>query len=501
MPDGQKVSGQNRIPVAPGKSAATGKLGAKIRTLRRKEQVSQAELARRLGISASYLNLIEHDQRALTADLLIRLAQVLPVDLQTLSGRAEERLSADLMEAFSDPFFDGHNLLATEVREVAEQSPSVVRAILALFEGWQAARNLNETLAAKVYADQNLPGLPDVTASRLPSEEVNDFVQQHMNFFPELEDAAEHLWRSAHLQADDLSAGLHRVLARDLGVDVQVHRAGGRPVPLRRYDPERKILHLSEVLTAHSRRFQMAVQIALLLLADLVDKLSDDAVLTSQESRTLGRLVLANYFASAIVMPYEAFLDVTQRERYDIELLGNRFGASFEQVCHRLTTLQRPGREGVPLHFVRVDLAGNISKHFSASGIRFARFSGACPRWNIHSAFLTPGLIRTQLSRMPDGNTFFCLARTVPKGRGGFHASHTVHAIGLGCNVRYASQMVYADGMDLQRLDSAIPVGVTCRLCERMDCDQRAFPSLRHTMQVDENVRGASPYMIGPMTE
>ncbi len=487
MADGQKLSAQGKL------ATTQGKLGAKIRMLRRKEQMSQAELARRLVISASYLNLIEHDQRALTAELLIRLAQVLPIDLQSLSGRAEERLSADLMEAFSDPFFDGHNLMATEVREVAEQSPNVVRAILALFEGWQAARNLNETLASKVYADQNLPG---VTASRLPSEEVNDFVQQHMNFFPELEEAAEALWRNAPLQADDLSAGLQRVLTRDLGVDVQVHRSGGRPSPLRRYDPERKVLHLSEVLTAHSRRFQMAVQIALLLIPDLVDKLSDDAVLTSHESRTLGRLVLANYFASAVVMPYEPFLEVTQRERYDIELLGNRFGASFEQVCHRLTTLQRPGREGVPLHFVRVDLAGNISKHFSASGIRFARFSGACPRWNIHAAFLTPGLIRTQLSKMPDGNTFFCLARTVPKGRGGFHASHTVHAIGLGCNVRFASQLVYADGMDLQRLDSAIPVGVTCRLCERMDCDQRAFPSLRHTMQVDENVRGASPYML-----
>ena len=487
MADGQKPSVQGKVAGAP------GKLGAKIRTLRRKEQLSQAELARRLEISASYLNLIEHDQRALTADLLIRLAQVLPIDLQTLSGRAEERLSADLMEAFSDPFFDGHNLMATEVREVAEQSPNVVRAILALFEGWQAARGLNETLASKVYADQNLPG---VAASRLPSEEVNDFVQAHMNFFPELEDAAESLWRSAHLQADDLSGGLQRVLTRDLGVDVQVHRSGARPVPLRRYDPERKVLHLSEMLTAHSRRFQMAVQIALLRHADLVDKLSDDMVLTSQESRTLGRLVLANYFASATVMPYEPFLEVTRRERYDIELLGNRFGAGFEQVCHRLTTLQRPGREGVPLHFVRVDLAGYIYKLFSASGIRFARFSGACPRWNIHSAFMTPGLIRTQLSRMPDGNTFFCLARTVPKGRGGFHASHTVHAIGLGCNVRYASQMVYADGMDLQRLDAAIPVGVTCRLCERMDCDQRAFPSLRHAMHVDENVRGASPYML-----
>ena len=493
MADGQKSGNQKAESAKTTRRGGEAKLGARVRAVRRKEGLTQAELARRLGISASYLNLIEHDQRTLTADLLLAVAQILPVDLATLGGKTEERLSADLMEAFSDPFFDGHNLLSTEVRDMAEQSPNVARAVLALYEGWQTARSVNETLAMRMYADQDLPG---VAASRLPSEEVNDFVQQHMNFFPELEEAAEWLWKSADLQGD-LGNGLVRLLQREMNVTVQVRQSAARSVPLRRYDPERKVLHLSEALSAHSRRFQTAVQLGLLLFADVIERLADDAVLTSHESRALARLVLANYFAAAVVMPYTPFLETARAERYDIELLGNRYGAGFEQVCHRLTTLQRPGQEGVPLHFVRVDLAGNISKHFSASGIRFARFSGACPRWNIHAAFLTPGLIRTQLSRMPDGSTFFCLARTVPKGRGGYHGSHTVHAIGLGCDVKFAPDLVYADGMDLQRLDAAVPVGVTCRLCERTDCEQRAFPSLRHAMEVDVNVRGQSPYMAG----
>jgi predicted transcriptional regulator len=144
---------------------------------------------------------------------------------------------------------------------------------------------------------------------------------------------------------------------------------------------------------------------------------------------------------------------------------------------------------------VRVDIAGNISKHFSASGIRFARFSGACPRWNVYGAFMQPGFIRTQLSRMPDGTTYFCIARTVRKEGGGFRAPQSRLAIGLGCEVSHARELVYADGMDLENLEAAEPIGPTCRLCERMDCRQRAFPPLNAHLAVDENVRGHSFYV------
>jgi predicted transcriptional regulator len=205
-------------------------------------------------------------------------------------------------------------------------------------------------------------------------------------------------------------------------------------------------------------------------------------------------VVLANYFASAVLMPYQPFLEAARSERYDIDLLGHRFRSSFEQTCHRLTTLRRPGAEGVPLHMVRVDIAGNISKRYSGSGLRFARFSGACPRWNVFEAFTTPGLFRTQLSQMPDGATYFWVARTVNRESGGFHAPRSVVAIGMGCEASRARELVYADGIDLESREAVVPVGITCRLCERMDCEQRAFPPLQHPLQVNANVRGVSFY-------
>jgi hypothetical protein len=180
--------------------------------------------------------------------------------------------------------------------------------------------------------------------------------------------------------------------------------------------------------------------------------------------------------------------------RYDLDVLGRRFGVGFEQTCHRLTTMRRPGQEGVPFHMIRIDVAGNISKRFSASGIRFARYAGVCPRWNIFAAFQTPNMIRVQVSRMPEGETFFCIARTVQRDSGGYHAQQPVQAIGLGCTIDHAGALVYSDGFDLHNPRLITPVGVTCRLCERTQCEQRALPSLKVPLRVDPNYRGLSLY-------
>jgi predicted transcriptional regulator len=322
----------------------------------------------------------------------------------------------------------------------------------------------------------------------LPTEEVTDFIQQHMNHFPGLEEAAESFSERSGLPSGGRFAAMTEWL-RGRGIDVIGSAAHA---VVRRYDPARKRITISETLPRHSRTFQLAAQVALIEYGELLDRLCEDAHLTSESSRGLGRVVLANYFAGAVLMPYRAFLDAAIGERYDVELLAHRFGAGFEQVCHRLTTLRRAGAEGVPFHMIRVDLAGNISKRFSASGIRFARFSGACPRWNVFSAFQTPGRVRVQISRMSDGALYFCAARSVPKARGGYHAPHTVQAVGLGCRIEYARELVYSDGIDLERLERAVPVGVTCRLCDRDDCEQRTLPSLRTRLVVDENVRGIS---------
>jgi predicted transcriptional regulator/transcriptional regulator with XRE-family HTH domain len=467
----------------------TPPLGAKIRALRRRQGMTQTQLAQTLGISPSYLNLIEHNRRPLPAPLLIRVAEALQVDLKAFSSREEARAAADLMEVFGDPVFDAHDLSASEVRESAAASPQVARAVVALYRAYRSAREAVDTLTAKLSQG----GVAGVDL-RLPTEEVSDLIQRNMNHFPELEDGAARLWRDAGLAASNLYGELVAYLERAHGVRVQIERTAAMQGAVRRYDPERKVLSLSEVLRRGSRNFQLAFQIGLLTQGAALEKRARDPELTSADSRALARVALANYFAAAVLMPYEEFLDAARLERYDIELLGHRFRTSFEQASHRLTTLRRPGAEGVPFHMVRVDIAGNISKHFSASGLRFTRFSGACPRWNVFAAFLTPGMVSTQLSQMPDGTRYFWVARTVRREGGGFHAPRTVHAVALGCEVAHARKLVYADGMDLDAREALVPVGLTCRLCERADCEQRAFPPLQHPLQVNENVRGVSFY-------
>ena len=464
-------------------------LGSKVRGLRRRENISQVQLAERLGISPSYLNLIEHNRRPLPAALLIKMAQLFQLDFQSLAGDDERQMMADLMEVFGDDLFEAQELTSADVRELVGGSPSIARGVLKLYQAYQTARQSADGLAAELNAGTDRPGFD---GSRMPSEEVSDFLQRQMNYFPELEEAAERLWRDADLSFDDLFAGMVKYLRQKHGIDVTVERMTGMRGATRRYYPERKMLMLSEALPRSSRNFQLAHQVGLIAHSDTLTRMARDHLLTTDDSRALTRVALANYFAAAAIMPYQSVFDAARVERYDVELLGHRFSASFEQVCHRLTSLRRPGAEGIPFHLVRIDIAGNISKRFSASGIRFARFSAACPRWNVHTAFLTPGMIRVQLSQMP-GATYFCIARTIRRDRR-FHAPHAVQAIGMGCEVRYAREMVYADGIDLDNLHAAVPVGVTCRLCERMDCQQRAFPAIQHRLQINENLRGLSFY-------
>jgi len=380
------------------------------------------------------------------------------------------------------------DLTAPEVREMAGAAPSAARAVLVLYRAYRDAREAADTLTSRLSEGGGLAGLD----SRLPTEEVSDFLQRNMNHFPDLEHAAETLCREEKLDVNNLYADLTGHLQRALGVRVQVERAASMRSAFRRYDPERRILHLSEALGRGSRNFALAYQVGLLGHREILDRYAGDPLLTSPESKALARVVLANYFGGAVLMPYGPFLEAARSERYDLEILGYRFRASFEQVCHRVTALRRPGAEGVPFHFVRVDIAGNISKRFSASGFRFARFSGACPRWNVFAAFQTPGMIRAQLSQMPDGSTYFWIARTVQKEGGGYHAPRSLLAIGLGCEKSHARKLVYADGVDLESPEAVVPVGLTCRLCERSDCEQRAFPPITHRLEVNENLRGVS---------
>lgn len=462
-------------------------LGAKVRSLRRREKLTQAQLAQRLGVSASYLNLIENNRRPLTANLLLKLAKEFKLDLNSFAPTDDARVVSDLREAFSDPMFEAGGIAPAELRELAGSSPAIAGAVLKLYRNYRSARESAEIFAERLQQH----GEGELTSAGSPTEEVNDLLQRHGNYFPEIEAAAEALWDRAQLDPDDVNGGIAAYLEKEHGIQTRIVQASEGDA-MRRYDPKRRVITVSEVLPPRTRRFQLAHQAGLILHSDAFDALGLDGELPNPAAKSLTRVVLANYFGAAVLMPYGSFLAAARETRYDIELLAHRYRASFEQICHRLTTLRRPGAEGIPLHFLRIDIAGNISKRFSASGIRMPRFSGACPRWNVHTAFLTPGMISTQLSRMPDGTVYFCMARTVRRDSGGYNRPHTVHSIGVGCEVRYAKQMVYSDGVDLDNRAAATPVGVTCRTCEQIDCEQRVFPPMQKRLEIDENVRGMS---------
>jgi predicted transcriptional regulator/DNA-binding XRE family transcriptional regulator len=467
------------------------RLGPKVRSFRRREGLTQTDLAAKLAISPSYLNLIEHDERPLPAHLLLKVAQLFRVDLDAFADDTQGRLSEDLQEIFGDALFEEHSLTTNDVRELAS-NPAASRAVIALYHAYKSSIDSTRLLASKLYDGRDFLGLKP---EHLPSEEVSDVIQENLNYFPELEAAAERINAEAVLDRSDMYRSLTKYLREKHGIEVEMLPVGADRGAVRRFDPERRLLSLSTVLPPWSRNFQIGYQIGLVEARDEIKAIMTrcEKSLTTPESGRLCRVALANYFAAALIMPYDEFLRMTETVRYDIELLQHHYTASWEQVCHRLTTLRRPGAMGVPFHFVRVDIAGNLSKRFSGTGIRFARFSGSCPRWDVHAAFLTPGRIRTQLSKMPDGTAYFCIARTIRKSFG-YAAGDALMAVGIGCPVETARKLVYADGHDLDNLDAAVPIGTTCRLCERLDCEQRAFPALQHGMTIDENVRGRSFY-------
>lgn len=466
------------------------RVGGRLRKLRQERRLSQVQMAELLGISPSYLNLLESNQRPVTARVLIQFARQFQVDLAHLSSDSTEQVTTELMELLADPLFEAAEVKASDVRDLAATLPSVAKALIDLYGAWRQHAG-----AADRGAGTEEP------ASGVASEEVMDFIQQANNFFPSLEAAAERFWTEHGLALHSLTQNLADVLAQRFAVGVEVAACTpGAHTLLRAYDPVSRRLVLSELLPLPSRTFQMAHQIAYLVARGELDRLAGTGKFTSPEADALARSALANYFAAAVMMPYATFRQAAQATRYDIEVLSARFGASFEQVCHRLTTLRRPGAEGVPFHLLRVDVAGNISKRFSASGIHIARFGAACPRWNVYDAFGTPGMLRVQVSRMPDGATFFCVARTVrPAGRHavrlGLSQRASQLAIGIGCHVRHAREIGYADGLHLEDEQIVTPIGVSCRACPRADCTDRAFPWAGQQLQIDENRRGLSAYV------
>ena len=453
-------------------------IGRAVRRLRLERALSQQALATRLGISASYLNLIEHDQRAVTASLLIKLAETLRVDLGELSGTQERQLELGLREAFSDPLLGADAVPHAEIAAMAGASPNAARGVLALYRAWRVARE-----------DAGGIALPSGRRILLPNEEARDLFDERANFFPELEEAAGAIAAEMAVSPAEMNHALAQRLRERHGLTVTVGPLDGA---LRRYDPASRALMLSEMLPRESRGFQMAFQLALLETRDAVETVLSAAAPSSPEAASLIRVGLLNYVASALVMPYAPFLAAARDLRHDMVAIAARFGVSFEQACHRLSSMQRPGARGVPFFFLRVDPAGNVSKRFSAAGFPFARFGGSCPRWVVHSAFATPGEVRVQVAELPDGAAFLCFARAVSRPAAHWGEPRPVHVVAMGCAVAHAGELAYADGLDLDR--ARVGIGLSCRLCDRPDCRSRAFPPLEHRLALDPNSTGVTPY-------
>jgi predicted transcriptional regulator/transcriptional regulator with XRE-family HTH domain len=468
--------------------------GPRLRRLRRDLGLNQVQMAQGLGISPTYLNLLERNQRPVSAQLLLKLADNFDVNLKGLTGDEGGHTLSDLKEVFSDPLLADVSVPSQDLLDLAGTSPAVARAVIELY---RAYRQTSERTAG--FAEKMTEGVTAAAAdtSMFPAEDVRDFMVAHRNHFPELEQAAERLVEQAGLaKSETVSAGLRQHLKSRHSIAVQVMPVEFMGQLVRRFDRHSSRLFLSEAMPTPSHVFQVAYQIGLLEHADILDTIVAHSGVTQSETKRLLRISLAGYFAGAVMMPYAKFLSAAEKKRYDIELLCQRFGASYEQVCHRLTTLQRPGTPGVPFFFLRVDPAGNVSKRLSAGGFHFARYGGACPRWNVHEAFRNPGKIVTQVIEMPDKTRYFSVARTVDGVHGGYNEPLTQYAIGLGCEISQANKLVYADAYDLDELKSVTEIGLTCRLCERVACAQRAFPPMNRGLIVDEGLKTVSPFMF-----
>ena len=462
--------------------------GPRIRRLRREQGLSQSQMASELGFSTSYLNLVERNQRPVSAQFLLRLAEVYDIELTAFAGTDEARAFADLSEVLADPMFKGLSLSRSEMQDMADAAPRAVDAFTLVYKSFQQARQSASELSNQVV-ERGGAG----NESSFPVDEVRDFIHDHKNHFPELDEAAEALHEELGLQRDDAFMVLSGRLDEEHSIRVRIMPHEVMPETLRHFDQHRRQLLISEMLDASARVFQLAFQLATLEYKAMIQRIGDVHTWQTEEARRLVRISLGNYFAGALLMPYRRFLENAKSLKYDIEHLGRRFGTSFEQVTHRLTTLQRPGERGIPFFFIRVDKAGNISKRFSAGRFHFSRFGGTCPLWQVHDTFTTPGRIVSQIIQMPDETTYFSVARTVRRVGALYGEPEQQLAIGLGCDIAYARELIYAKGHDLENPD-ATPIGANCRLCERPACPQRANPPLTRNLVLDERSRGISAY-------
>jgi predicted transcriptional regulator/transcriptional regulator with XRE-family HTH domain len=456
-------------------------LGPRLRRLRRERAMSQTDMAASLGISPSYLNHIERNQRPVTAALLFKLADSYEIDVRSFaSGGGSHTGPDDLAEIFSDVLLSDLGVPRYELAELANNAPSVADAIARLYSALK-----------EVARNPEIASGGDARALVTPENWVRDYIQQHRNHYPALEEAAETLGGAL---SDPLSMAepMRRRLKEAWGISARVVSQDELGNVSQLYDADRRLFLISAQLRPENRTFALAYQLALVEFAALLERLVDEGAPPDEGVRQLLHMSLANYAAGAIMMPYGRFLSSAEQYRYSIDRLCGEYGANVEQVAHRLTTLNRPGARGVPFFMLRVDPAGNISKRYAGENFPFSRFGGTCPRWNLHAAFQATGQVVTQLIETPDGQRYFTVARTIERPIKS-DLSGGLLAIGLGCDIRHAHRLHCAEGYDLANAP-VTPVGPACAICPRVDCGYRATPPAGRMLAVDRTKKTISPF-------
>jgi XRE family transcriptional regulator, fatty acid utilization regulator len=463
--------------------------GPRIRRIRNAKGLTQTAMAEGLGISPSYLNLIERNQRPLTVQLILKLASVYRVDLEELQGESGPSLVA-LREVFSDPLLAGELPGEHELVEVAEAAPNAAAALAKLYRAYreQAERlsDLSEMLAREGRATA-------VTATRLPVDEVRERFEHRANHFPALEEEAEAFHRLLQ-PGEDLAGALKTWFQREHGIAVRVLPATVMPNWRRRYDRHSHRLFISERLSPADQLREIAIEACLMRMQVAVAAEIGAAKLSTDEARRLARFELGRYAAHALMMPYGPFLAAAERARHDVDVLVARFRVSFEQAASRLTTLAREGASGIPFFLIEVDGAGNRLRRAGAQGFPASRFGGACPKLAHHAAFAQPGRVLVEAVAMPDGEAFLTLARTLEGPQAAFGERPRRTALLLACDLAYKDRVVYGAALPAAMEREPVPVGPACRLCERTGCLARAEPPVTRPLGLDEMVTGLSAF-------
>ena len=463
-------------------------LGARLKRLRRERGLNQSQMAGELGISGSYLNHLERNQRPVTAGILLRLAEAFDVDVKSFASEGGDGGGAtQLAEIYSDPMLADLGVSRYELVELADNAPSVAEGIARLYTALRELRR---------HPEEAETGGADPRALVTPEIWVRDHVQAQRNHYPELEEASETLG-GALAHPLSLSEPLRQRLKQAWGVEVRVVEPEVLEDASQHFDAQRRVLMLSTMLRPENRTFGIAYQLALLEFAPIIARMLETARPPDPGSRRLLHMSFANYAAGAIMMPYGKFLRAAEEHRYAIDRLTAQFGANVEQVAHRLTTLSRSGAKGVPFFMLRVDPAGNISKRYAGESFPFSHFGGTCPRWHLHNAFQTPGQTIRQLIETPDGQRYFTISRTIERPIRPDLRDDALLAVGLGCDVKHAPRIAYADGLDLVNTP-ATPVGPACAICPRLQCAYRATPPAGRMLAVEENRKSISPYPFVP---